>query len=330
MTEEASEVSGEFSDAFAEAAEKKSELAGENADPARAAGEGGGTDEDVETGGSDASGGGQDADPYAELDPAVAVRLRALEDQNKQLEHRLRSDAGRVAAYQRQVTELQAAINAGQQAAERAGSDADKPSMQQVSDAMQDEDAWVTFSEEYPEIAAAIEKRLEKALGTVEQRIAPVVQIAADAEISKGYEYLDTTYKGWRSRVGILDENGESLGPTPEFEEWINRQRPEVRAWADSDSVEDAESLIQLYDAHLTATGKMSKFAQQAGENPPSGKGNGTQTALSRRRQQQLEDGDSIDSRGAGVGVSDDSPAGEFDSFFTAFAKRKERERQRA
>lgn len=319
MTEEARKDEG-YSDAFAEAAGKKAAMVDDHETgnpPAGAAADGEGDDAGAE--GEQ----GVDNDPYAGLAPEVAERLRTLETEKQQLEHRLKSDGGRVAAYQRQVNELneklRQAINAGQRQAERGGSDAEKPDMAAVADAMQDEDSWANFSEEYPEIAAAIEKRLQSVEQTVTKRIAPVEKLAVDAELNKGYEYLDQKFDGWRDRVS-----------SEAYQEWIEAQPDVVKKWADSDNVNDAASLIQYFDNYLLATGRMSEFKQTAGKAPQDGEDSGKADALARKRQQQLEDGDAIDSRGAGVGASDGSPAGEFGAAFAAFAKRKERERQRA
>lgn len=340
MTDEVSGDDKEFSDAFAEMAGKKAAVADADA-PVVAGNDGddgddGGGDTGDDAGGTGQADNGGDQDPYAGLPEQFVTELRSLKEKNGQLEHRINSDSGRVAAYQRQVStlndQLQAAINSGQRVAESAGTAGDKPSTADVAEAMQDEDSWAEFVQEYPEIAKAIESRLAKATGDFEkhvaQRLQPVEDLRHEADIQKGYEYLDSAYVGWKQRVGLYDAAGKPIGPTPEYQEWIKRQRPEVQAWADSTRVEDAESLIQLYDTHLLATGQMSKF-KTAGASPQ-GEDNGKADALARKREQQLQDGDAINSRGAGVDVNGDGPDGEFDSAFTAFAKRRERERQRA
>lgn len=302
-----SENEKEYTDAFAEAAAKRAAPEAEGIEAS-----------EVDDGEGHEGTEGQEADPYEGIAPAVAERLKALEAEKLQLEHRLKSDGGRVAAYQRQVNELseklQQAIDTGQR--QSGGSDTDAPDLEQVAEAMGDEDSWSEFSAEYPEIATAIEARLNKAVATVDARLAPVESLAANSQIEKGYEYLDSTYEGWRNRVA-----------SDTFNDWINTQPEVVRKWADSDMVSEAESLIQYYDNYLLATGKMSEFQKPAGKSPQDKGNNDTADALARKRQRQLEDGDAIDSRGAGVGISDGGPAGEFSSAFQAFAKRAERKR---
>lgn len=324
------EETQEFEEAFSEFAAKSDDAAdldteGEELPSEDAYGEKGEADDD-----GAAQEDAKAADPYAGLPDDVKARLQAQDAEIEKLSHRIKSDEGRVAAYQRQVDQLQQqiqqGINQGRSESDAAGtSQGETPTAGEVAEAMQTEEGWSEFTEEYPEIAAAIDQRLESKLGQfkgeVTETIKPVLTRAQEEEVNKGYEYLDSNYEGWRDRVA-----------SPIFQEWIETQPDVVQQLADSDDPREASSLIEFYDNYLTATGRMSEFQKPAGQNDPpnGGKDDDEAAALRRRRDQQLEDGDAIGSRGAGVGTGGSPVGDEFESAFNVYAAKKERERRSA
>lgn len=280
--------------------------------------------------GSDTPATTEDENKYAALD---GRNLDGMSDEqkdsvlelvtsNQKLAHQINSDDGRVRAYQSKVTELETALTNNREKAEVEGKPDDTPSTEDIAAAMKDEDSWAEFTEDYPDIASAIDARLKKsedAVNTrVDERIAPVVATAEESAVAEGYTYLDTEYEGWRGRVA-----------TQEYQEWIATQNDDVKRWAASDNVKDAESLIQNFDNYLIASGKMADLKKDGGEQPPEDESEAD--ALERKRQEQLEDGATpIGSGRAGVDVGGDNVPGSFSSAFNAYAQKKERERKQA
>ncbi len=250
-------------------------------------------------------------DLYAGLDPKVLEQIETLRKENENLVHRARSDSGRLSALQQKVNQLER---------DRQEGGAAGPTSQQLSDAMASDEAWKDFAQEYPEMAGVINARLEGITGEVNKRLArldaaaPLLDRMEEREKKAGYDKLDSKYTGWRDRVR-----------SPEYLEWIQYQDPAIQAYASSDNVDDAASLIQAFDRYLTATGKMDKFNAAPG---------GEKTAdpnadeLARRRRQQLESGDDVTSHRSGIGGNADAP-GEYDAAFNAFADKAKREAAR-
>jgi hypothetical protein len=266
------------------------------------------------------------------LPQGVIDRINAAETARDTLQHRVDSDAGRVNAYQKQVEGLQLVVDAG-------GDGAKKPSSKEITDALSgDNKKWTAFSEEYPEVAAALDARIAEANATtaaalndqqaaLDERLAPIIEKdAKDQGVIDG-KYMEEHHPGWEKRVAIFDDKGVNLGPHPEFKAWLDSQPATTRSLADSDVAEDASSLMTYYENHLRATGKGEELQTTTPKND-GGEIDATVTALQQKRQRQLEDGQTVKSEGAGVRTSPDGDTGEFGSAFSAFANKKEQERR--
>lgn len=273
----------------------------------------------------------KEPDYYEGLSDAAKAHFKAIEDNAANLQHRIDSDAGRVSAFQRKINGMEKEI----QAIRKGGTAGQQPSMDQITNAMKgtDED-WQQFSEDYPQIASVIDKRMAQAgeatQEAVNQTLAPVVdnqnEIRTDAATTaaeKRVAAVAETYPTWTEEV-----------QTPAFQSWLDQQPPGVMALADSDDTADASTLIGLYDQHLVASGKPSLKADPTEpgvdgnqeEETPEGS---EKSELDKKREQQLEDGVSAASKSAGVNADGEAPD-EFEAAFNAFAARKERARATA
>jgi len=265
----------------------------------------------------------EEADPYEGMTEAVKAKFIALEESKNALQHRMDSDDGRVRAYQMKVNGLQNEINKI-----RAGAPAG-PTMSQISSAMvgSDED-WDNFGKSYPDVAAAIDRRLDK-LGkatesAVEETLKPVKEKAQQDELKK----QQTDNEARVAAVAEVYPTWTEAVKTPDFEAWLADQPLGVYHLAESDDPRDASTLIGLYDSHLVTSGKPTLKAD-----PPTGVNKVEKTVedrqlteLERKRRKQLEDGASVASRKAGVNT--DGPAtSEFEAAFEVFARKKERQR---
>ena len=183
--------------------------------------------------------------------------------------------------------------------------------MEQVTAAMGSDTGWAEFTEEYPEVAQAIDARLSAGLSTVKHefsaQLQPLVDRAAEVQDQEIESFLKTDYPGWK---GVVN--------TPEFIDWSEKQARGVRALMESDDPDDAAALFDLYKVHVGEwPGKPDP--QDEPEDP-------RVKQLQQRRERQLQDGTTIPNRGAGV-----TPGPATDDFTAAFEHHAERlARQRA
>jgi hypothetical protein len=257
-----------------------------------------------------------DDDPYAGMTDEVKAKFEALETDRDSLKHTLDSDAGRVRAYQQQVTGLTDEITKI-----RAGATSG-PTMSQISEAMVGgDDDWTAFSTSYPDVASAIDKRMEK-LGkatetAVEQTLAPVKeQTARDNATAAKNANAERV-----AQVAVDFPTWTDAVKTTEFEGWLTGQPMGVAQLADSDDPRDASTLIGLYDSHLVANGKPTLKAD-----PPTGVDEVPLTPLEKKRAQQLEDGAAPPSKKSGVNT-DGPETTEFEAAFEVFARKQEQKR---
>jgi hypothetical protein len=260
-------------------------------------------------------------DPYEGMTDEVKAKFQALEGDRDGLQHSIDSDAGRVSAFQKKVDALQGEITTI-----RAGATAG-PSQTQIADAMKgSDDEWDAFSQQYPDIASVMDKRLgamgEKMDEAVAATLAPVneatAKTAAEKATTANEERVDEVkvdFPTWTDEV-----------KKPEFSTWMNEQSKGVADLGESDDARDASTLLGLYDAHLVANGHPSIKADptESGVNEDTGKP--VPTELETRRAKQLEDGASVASKKAGVNT-DGPETSEFEAAFDVFAKRKDKQR---
>jgi len=266
-------------------------------------------------------------DPYAGLSPEAKARVIALEEQNKELTHRINSDAGRVSAFQRKVNDLEGEIQSI-----RTGSTSgnDQPSNAQIADAMKGSDEqWEQFRQDYPEVAGAIDSRLEKAgkatQETIESTLAPVKERQARDQQSE----VEAAAKAAVDAVAEVYPTWTEAVQTEDFKTWLDKQPPGVVALSFSDEPADASALIGLYDGHLVAEGQPSLKASDPGPGVEKTEKQKEAEKLAAKRAQQLADGTTVKSKPSQIGPGD-GESDEFETAFAAFAKRKEAKRQSA
>ena len=271
----------------------------------------------------------EEEDPYAGMSDETKAKFVAMEEQNKDLNHRLSSDAGRVSGLQRKINGMEKEI----QGIRKGDTSGDQPGNKQIAEAMGGSDEeWETFKEDYPEVAKAIDSRLDKAgqatQETIDSTLTPIKESQEKAALKEvadanqaSADVVSETYPKWAEAV-----------QQPEFALWLDSQPPGVQSLTDSDDPQDASALIGLYDGHLVAEGKPTLKADP--NNGVDTKDELTQkeieaNSIAARRKQQLEDGTTIPSKAARIDPSSE-PADDFEAAFKYHANRKERQRQRA
>jgi len=272
----------------------------------------------------------EDEDPYAGMSDETKAKFVAMEEQNKDLNHRLSSDAGRVSGLQRKINGMEKEI----QGIRKGDTSGEQPDNKQIAEAMGGtDDEWETFKEDYPEVGKAIDSRLDKAgqatQETIDSTLTPIKESQEKAALKEvadanqaSADAVSETYPKWTEAV-----------QQPEFALWLDSQPPGVQSLTDSDDPQDASALIGLYDSHLVAEGKPTLKADPV-DNGVDTKDELTQkeieaNSIAARRKQQLEDGTTIPSKPARIDPSSE-PADDFEAAFKYHANRKERQRQRA
>jgi len=252
-----------------------------------------------------------EVDPYEGMDEVTKARFQNIEKTNEDLQHRIDSDNGRVGAFQKKVNNLEHQI-AGMT------HKPDQPSMEAITEAMGTDEGWTKFSEDYPEVSAAIDGRLDnfgKSVGeNINSRLAPVINKQNENAQEASYGEVAETFPTWQDAVN-----------TPEFSDWMATQSPGIQALAGSDDTSDASSLIGMFDDYRVTQGDESLRIDPSPDNDGNSVDN-TATDLAAKRARQLEDGVAIESKTARIDPNAESGT-EFENAFNAFASRKEANR---
>jgi len=264
------------------------------------------------------------ADPYEGMDEATKARFIVLEESNTKLNHRLDSDSGRVSAFQRQVNDLKRENSTLK-------APAAKPTENQIADAMKGTDeGWDQFNEDYPEVAKAIDRRLEMAGKATQESVDSTLAPVMERQAQQDQVAINTTTQAKVDEVAVVYPEWAAAVQTKDFVDWLATQPPGIAALSNSDDTNDASALIGMYDEHLVATNRPSlkatpKPALNQDEVP-----DGSEAAnLAAKRAQQLEDGTTIASRNAKIDAGAE-PVGDFESAFAFHAKRKDAKRATA
>lgn len=267
----------------------------------------------------------EEEDPYAGWPEEAKAKFLELQETNEKLVHAKKSDSGRIAAHQRKVIELQRQLDAATQEKEA-------PSKQDIADAMANDEDWQQFSEEYPEIAKIIDKRMdatnkhvnevmESQSQKIDDTLRPVVEKAQGDAMEELYGEVAKEYPTWQDAV-----KEQAYG------DWITQQPPGVQNLADSDDPRDASTLLGMYDTYRVANGLETLKAPSEDPGKPDHESDSVvekeASELEKRRQAQLESGTTVESKPAHINPNADSGENEFERAFNAFAARKEAKRQ--
>lgn len=254
-------------------------------------------------------------DVYAGWPEEAIAAVRSAQEKNDRLEHQLRSDAGRVRAFQ---TKYQEATNEIQRLKEAGGGNDDQASEAALEALNGGDEEWSEFQENFPEFAAAIDNRLKRTEQAVETAQAPAADPAQDNSQSVDAAAENVDYTDAYSEVAKTFPTWQQEVQKPEFGEWLLEQPVEIRALAESDDPRAASTLIGEYDLHLVANGNNSLRAD------PNSVSQGDAASLEARRQEQLESGGGLPSKNAGVNVDGIEGEDEFDRSFEFYASRKD------
>jgi hypothetical protein len=247
--------------------------------------------------------GENEVDFYAGMDEATKAHFQGIEDDRNKLDHRVKSDGGRVKAYQKKAEDLQAVIDKTDE----------KPTEEQVKTAMQSASKLEEFRKDYPEVAEGIDIMFEQNFAKQDEKIngvlKPIInerERAHESALEDSKTTMDDNFPGWRERVGGED-----------YQTWFKDQPEEVQVLADSDALDDASDLIGNFYEHLRANGR----------NIEGYKAEGNDGKLSKKREIQKNAGKTVESRSSGIDATADTNDTE-SNLFNHFAKKAKEKRQ--
>jgi hypothetical protein len=233
--------------------------------------------------------------------------LATLEEERNKLAHKAASDAGRVSALTRRVTELEKVDAAGKKAS-AATADAE----------------WKEFADSNPELAQRIEAKFEAENGKLaetQQLVDWLAQEQITRVKSERDAKMDQASPGWKTTLS-----------SPEFKGWFAQQSAGMQALGESPVVEDAVLVIkQYYTAHPD---KAPKKAAAETDDKKVDDSTTQQTAASdeektevekvqEKRQKQRQDATGVQTKVTSRESTTVAPD-DFDLAFEFFAKKKE------
>lgn len=194
----------------------------------------------------------QDAEPKGEEEkPDPLVELESLRLKYAQLEHRIKSDDGRVAAFQRRAKELEdklAALNSDQSKVPpvaKPASTADEPSEVEVQQAMAELKRVDPALHKIMVAQAAAHKReLDQLRSTISTELAPVRQTMGSFEAEREKEKL----------VAAIPNVAEVVR-SEQFQQYKEVAPRIVREWLNSKNAEDVIEGMKAYSLYLQTNG---------------------------------------------------------------------------
>lgn len=193
-------------------------------------------------------------DPYVWLkDVPETVRQKVMDEINTklQLEHRVRSDDGRVKAHQEKVLKLQRQLAEAQQ--RPTASKQPAPAERQVPE------AWQQIVKSDPELAAAFEARVKQEVDSAVGSIRNELQEFRRTAIEPLYEHTSQQYvEEQKQSLRQLVPNYEQVVASPEYNDWINNYASEgIRRLAlTSTDAQDAYNVLRYYANDMVAMGR--------------------------------------------------------------------------
>ena len=170
--------------------------------------------------------------------------LKEIKAQFEQFERRIRNAEGHIGGLNHNQKLLQETL-----AASREAKATEKPSQQQVKEAMTNPKEWDELKADYPEWAVATEKLLESSWVLPRQTLI----LRHCNEKSHSMSGLKPKRPFAReiisSSLNAVFPEWEDEVRKPEFGKWLESQTEDIRNLAGSNRVGDAARLLKLYDA---------------------------------------------------------------------------------
>ena len=213
----------------------------------------------------------------------------------KRLEHQRESDAGRIAALQRKVFEMEQFVDAARQ---QAGT----PNRVEAKENGETDEELARIAEDFPEMAGALDKLVSKRVASlVGPQLQQLEQYQQQQYALSQVAALDVSHPGWRETIR-----------DPAFQAWMESKPRGFQALMGSFDASDYGFVLDSFRA-------MSGQAQAPAVNPAA-------VAVQEKRKQQLAA--SVEVKGTGVTKRDGVPPDDFHGAWE-FLKRQDEQRRR-
>lgn len=230
-----------------------------------------------------------DSDIWADAPEPLRAAFEAAKSDLERERQSARSNAGRVSAYQRQITDLRTRLAAF----EAAG--------QAPQGAAEEDDEWNQAREDFPEIAGPLERKLQQ-IQLNQQRL--------NAELGQWSAVQEQAYREQQAEI-LTEQHPDwvNVVSSQDFHQWMDAQPDPVRETLNDiyEHAQDASStawMIGLFKLQTQGAAATAPFP-----NP----------AAKQKRQRQLQDGQSAAGRGPG---RRSGPPNDFDAAFQYFAEK--------
>lgn len=213
-------------------------------------------------------------DIWANASPEMIAWRDQIMGEKAAMEQRTRSEAGRLAAYQRRYEEAKAQLDAAQK---------------QTTEEPEDDSDLTAAAEEYPDVVNPLLKRLDRQNAAIEAMMREsrsrddIAAAERDAHMAAEEAKVTAAHPGWVD-LTTRDDGAGGRTAAPEFVAWVNQQTPEMRAKVDRNadgitSAAEATEVIAAFSAFMDRI--------KAASNPPADP----------RRQRQLNSSRAVTSR---------------------------------
>jgi len=235
----------------------------------------------------------EEEDPLADVPDAVKAVITANQAEIDRLNHKIKSDDGRVSALQKKINKIQT----------ESKSDAISP--KEFAEAFTSKESWTTFAEENPELAETMGDFMK---GFAEN---------AQANLDEAKEATDAltelseveAQKSAEDEVGAAYPEWQDWIASDEFSSWLTTKPAALQEILEDGSVEDSIWLLGQYKENLISTGKLET-------SPPAEVKPSKVAKIKAKRTKQLEDGTQTKSQGgSATPISEKDTTSLFDYF---------------
>jgi len=235
----------------------------------------------------------EEEDPLADVPDAVKSIITANQAEIDRLNHKIKSDDGRVSALQKKINKIQT----------ESKSDAISP--KEFAEAFTSKESWTTFAEENPELA--------ETMGDFMKGFAENAQANLDEANEKTDALTELSeveaQKSAEDEVGAVYPEWQNWISSDEFSSWLTTKPAALQEILEDGSVEDSIWLLGQYKDNLISTGKL--------KTPPPAEVKPSKVAkIKAKRTKQLEDGTQTKSQGgSATPISEKDTTSLFDYF---------------
>lgn len=178
-------------------------------------------------------------DPWSSLPEFARNEYQTLKQQHQQLEANHRANAGRVSALTKKLNEVQAGLQAREQAnGVTANSDKGLPTADDLKGK-----SFAEVEEDFPELAAFVRNQVEEATQAFNQQLTPLNELRHQQEQAQREVELQSQFQA----LATVHPDYMQISQDPTFHQWVATQPTSVQAMAQSDYADDNIALLNLF-----------------------------------------------------------------------------------